>query len=125
MSTGRAIALIAHDRCKPDMVAFARAPADALRRETLIATRTTGTLLEREVGLDVECVLSGPEGGDLQIGAEIAEGNIGAVIFLRDVLTSQPHEPDITALLRFCDVHNVPVATNLATAELVMQSLGR
>ena len=125
MSTGRAIALIAHDRCKPDMVAFARAHADALRRETLIATRTTGTLLEREVGLDVECVLSGPEGGDLQIGAEIAEGNIGAVIFLRDVLTSQPHEPDITALLRVCDVHNVPVATNLATAELVILSLGR
>ena len=60
-----------------------------------------------------------------QIGAEIAEGSIGAVIFLRDVLTSQPHEPDITALLRFCDVHNVPVATNLATAELVIQSLGR
>mgnify|MGYP000093026293 FL=1 len=107
------------------MVAFARAHADALRRETLIATRTTGSLLEREVGLDVECVLSGPEGGDLQIGAEIAEGNIGAVIFLRDVLTSQPHEPDITALLRVCDVHNVPVATNLATAELVILSLGR
>ncbi len=121
--TDRAIALIAHDRCKPDMVAFARSHADVLRRETLIATRTTGTLLEREVGLDVECVLSGPEGGDLQIGAQIAEGNIGAVIFLRDVLTSQPHEPDITALLRVCDVHNVPVATNLATAELVIDGL--
>ena len=94
---------------------FARSHADILRRETLIATRTTGALLEREVGLEVECVLFGPEGGDLQIGAQIAEGNIGAVIFLRDVLTSQPHEPDITALLRV-DVHNVPVATNLATA---------
>jgi len=125
MSSGGAIGLIAHDRCKADMVAFARSHADILRRETLIATRTTGTMLEREVGLEVECVLFGPEGGDLQIGAQIAEGNIGAVIFLRDVLTSQPHEPDITALLRVCDVHNVPVATNLATAELVIQSLGR
>jgi methylglyoxal synthase len=119
----KAIALIAHDRCKQDMVSFARVHADTLRGQTLIATRTTGMLLEREIGLDIECVLSGPEGGDLQIGAQIAEGNISAVIFLRDVLTSQPHEPDITALLRVCDVHNVPVATNLATAELVLAGL--
>lgn len=119
----KAIALIAHDRCKQDMVAFARVHAHTLRGRALIATRTTGTLLEREVGLEIECYLSGPEGGDLQIGAQIAEGNVGAVIFLRDVLTAQPHEPDITALLRVCDVHNVPVATNLATAELVIQAL--
>jgi methylglyoxal synthase len=119
----KAIALIAHDRCKQDMIAFARVHAPLLRQRALIATRTTGSLLEREAGLEVECVLSGPEGGDLQIGAQIAEGNIAAVIFLRDVLTSQPHEPDITALLRVCDVHNVPVATNLATAELVLAGL--
>lgn len=119
----KAIALIAHDRCKQDMVAFARVHAHTLRGRALIATRTTGTLLEREVGLEIECYLSGPEGGDLQIGAQIAEGNVGAVIFLRDVLTAQPHEPDISALLRVCDVHNVPVATNLATAELVIQAL--
>jgi methylglyoxal synthase len=119
----KAIALIAHDRCKQDMIAFARVHAPLLRQRALIATRTTGTLLERDAGLEVECVLSGPEGGDLQIGAQIAEGNIAAVIFLRDVLTSQPHEPDITALLRVCDVHNVPVATNLATAELVLAGL--
>ncbi|MEQ1596585.1 MAG: methylglyoxal synthase [Casimicrobium sp.] len=119
----KAIALIAHDRCKQDMIAFARVHAPMLRQRALIATRTTGSLLERDAGLDVECVLSGPEGGDLQIGAQIAEGNIAAVIFLRDVLTSQPHEPDITALLRVCDVHNVPVATNLATAELVVAGL--
>ena len=119
----KAIALIAHDRCKQDMVAFARVHAHTLRCRALIATRTTGTLLEREVGLEIECYLSGPEGGDLQIGAQIAEGNVGAVIFLRDVLTAQPHEPDISALLRVCDVHNVPVATNLATAELVIQAL--
>jgi methylglyoxal synthase len=120
----KAIALIAHDRCKPDMVNFARIHAMQFRDRALIATRTTGSLLERELGLEVECVLSGPEGGDLQIGAQIAEGNIAAVIFLRDVLTSQPHEPDITALLRVCDVHNIPVATNLATADLVMAALG-
>lgn len=119
----KAIALIAHDRCKQDMVAFARVHAHTLRGRALIATRTTGTLLEREVGLEIECYLSGPEGGDLQIGAQIAEGNVGAVIFLRDVLTAQPHEPDISALLRVCDVHNVPVATNLATAELVLSGL--
>ena len=119
----KAIALIAHDRCKQDMIAFARVHAPMLRQRALIATRTTGTLLERDAGLEVECVLSGPEGGDLQIGAQIAEGNIAAVIFLRDVLTSQPHEPDITALLRVCDVHNVPLATNLATAEMLVMAL--
>lgn len=119
----KAIALIAHDRCKQDMIAFARVHAPMLRQRALIATRTTGTLLERDAGLEVECVLSGPEGGDLQIGAQIAEGNIAAVIFLRDVLTSQPHEPDINALLRVCDVHNVPLATNLATAEMLVAAL--
>ena len=119
----KAIALIAHDRCKADMVAFARVHTAALREKVLIATRTTGQLLEQELGLEIECVLSGPEGGDLQIGAQIAGGNIAAVIFLRDVLTSQPHEPDITALLRVCDVHNIPLATNLATAEMLMVAL--
>ncbi|TAG44811.1 MAG: methylglyoxal synthase [Betaproteobacteria bacterium] len=120
----KVIALIAHDRCKKDMVNFARVHSVQLRDHALIATRTTGGMLEQELGLTVECVLSGPQGGDLQIGAQIAEGKIAAMIFLRDVLTAQPHEPDITALLRICDVHNVPVATNLATAELVMRSLG-
>jgi methylglyoxal synthase len=119
----KAIALIAHDRCKQDMVDFARVHAATLRGRPLIATRTTGTMLEREIGLEVECFLSGPAGGDLQIGAQIAEGNVDAVIFLRDVLTAQPHEPDITALLRVCDVHNIPLATNLATAEMVIEGL--
>jgi methylglyoxal synthase len=119
----KSIALIAHDRCKQDMVNFANAHATRLRAHPLIATRTTGSLLSRDVGLDVECMLSGPQGGDLQIGARIAEGKVAAVIFLRDVLTAQPHEPDISALLRICDVHNVPVATNLATAELIMAAL--
>jgi methylglyoxal synthase len=119
----KAIALIAHDRCKPEMLAFARVHAVTLCASPLIATRTTGTLLASELGLKIDCMLSGPEGGDLQIGAQIAEGNVAAVIFLRDVRTSLPHEPDITALLRVCDVHNVPVATNLATAELLLAGL--
>ncbi len=117
------IALIAHDRCKDDMIRFAREHIALLRESSLIATRTTGGLLVSELGLTVQCMLSGPEGGDLQIGARIAEGKIDAVIFLRDVRTAQPHEPDISALLRVCDVHNVPLATNLATAAMVLAAM--
>ena len=76
-----------------------------------------------EVGLDVECVLSGPMGGDLQIGARLAVGGLDAVIFLRDPMTPQPHEPDINALVRACDVHDVPCATNVASARLLLRAL--
>jgi methylglyoxal synthase len=117
------IALIAHDRCKNDMINFARNHIAHLRECAIVATRTTGGLLVSELGLSVQCMLSGPEGGDLQIGALIAEGRIDAVIFLRDVRTAQPHEPDISALLRVCDVHNVPLATNLATASIVLTAM--
>jgi methylglyoxal synthase len=117
------IALIAHDRCKDDMIHFARTHIVQLRECAIVATRTTGGLLASELGLTVQCMLSGPEGGDLQIGARIAEGRIDAVIFLRDVRTAQPHEPDISALLRVCDVHNVPLATNLATAAMVLAAM--
>ncbi len=117
------IALIAHDRCKELMVALACEHRELLGRCALVATRTTGGLLKDALELDVQCMLSGPQGGDLQIGALIAEGRIDAVVFLRDVLTAQPHEPDISALLRICDVHNVPVATNTATAKRVLLSL--
>ncbi len=119
----KTIALIAHDRCKSQMIEFARTHATMLAGCSLVATKTTGSLLIDEAKLTVRCMLSGPQGGDLQIGGLIAEGRIDAVIFLRDVLTAQPHEPDITALLRICDVHNVPVATNLATAEWVMRGI--
>ena len=91
----------------------------------LLATGTTGGRLEKEVGLTVQRMLSGPWGGDLQIGAQLAEGRVDAVIFLRDPMTPQPHEPDINALVRACDVHNIPCATNLATADLVMSALQR
>ncbi len=120
----KTIALIAHDRCKKTMIDLARTHRELLASHSLIATKTTGTLLNDELQLNARCMLSGPLGGDLQIGGLIAEGKIDAVIFLRDVLTAQPHEPDITALLRICDVHNVPLATNVATAERLLAGFG-
>lgn len=112
----KAVALIAHDELKDDLADFVRAHLDVFRRYPLIATRTTGTVLGEELGLEVERVQSGPLGGDLQVGARIAEDRVLAVIFFRDPLTAQPHEPDVTALLRICDVHNVPLATNKGSA---------
>ena len=120
----KTIALIAHDKKKDDMVEFVRRRRDILARYRLIATGTTGKVVAEATGLTVERMLSGPYGGDQQIGARVAAGEVDAVLFLRDPLTAQPHEPDITALLRVCDVHNVPLATNLATAELIIASLG-
>jgi methylglyoxal synthase len=117
------IALIAHDRMKDDIVELASEFADVLRQYFLTATGTTGKRLSQEVGLTIDRKLSGPLGGDLQIGAELSEGKIDYVIFLRDPLTPQPHEPDINALVRACDVHNVPCATNLATARLLLSQL--
>jgi len=117
------IALIAHDKKKDDIVELASEFADVLRQYLLVATGTTGKRLAQEVGLTVERKLSGPFGGDLQIGAELADGKVDYVIFLRDPLTSQPHEPDINALVRVCDVHNVPCATNVATARLLLSQL--
>ncbi|MGI6674166.1 MAG: methylglyoxal synthase [Limnochordia bacterium] len=114
------IALIAHDQKKKAMIAFVQRHIAELRGNELYATGTTGRLIQEATGLEVQRVLSGPLGGDQQIGALVASGEVDAVIFLRDPLTAQPHEPDITALLRVCDVHNIPLATNEATAELVM-----
>jgi methylglyoxal synthase len=117
------IALIAHDGRKAAMIDLARDFRAWLDRCTLCATGTTGGLLQSEVGLAVERMLSGPLGGDLQIGARLAVGEIDAVIFLRDPMTPQPHEPDINALVRACDVHDVPCATNVATARLLLTQL--
>ncbi|MDI3256828.1 MAG: methylglyoxal synthase [Kyrpidia sp.] len=117
------VALIAHDEKKTDMVALVRRHVDAFRHAAVVATGTTGRLVQEHTGLPVIRVQSGPYGGDQQIGAQVAAGELDAVIFLRDPLTAQPHEPDITALLRVCDVHNVPLATNVATAELLLRSL--
>lgn len=119
------VALIAHDEKKPELIEFATQHADILRDYDLIATGTTGKKLMEATGLDIERKASGPLGGDMQIGAEIADGECEAVIFLRDPLTAQPHEPDISALLRICDVHDVPLATNLASADSVVDGLSK
>ena len=117
------IALIAHDHKKDDIVRLAQEFSVFLRQCQLMATGTTGGRLRQEVQLNVECLLSGPMGGDLQIGARLAIGEVDAVVFLRDPMTPQPHEPDINALVRACDVHNVPCATNLAGARLMLAGL--
>lgn len=117
------IALIAHDKKKSEMIEFVQEYREILAGHELVATGTTGRLIQEQAGLPVERVLSGPLGGDQQIGARVAAGLVDAVIFLRDPLTAQPHEPDITALLRVCDVHNVPLATNRATGELLLLGL--
>ncbi len=117
------IALIAHDAKKDLMVTLARDFAPFLSRCHVMATGTTGSRLIAEAGLEVERLLSGPLGGDLQIGARLAMGQVDMVIFLRDPMTPQPHEPDINALVRACDVHNVPCATNPASARILLQSV--
>ena len=119
------IALIAHDHKKDDMVQLAKEFAEFLSGCHLIATGTTGGRLHAEAGLAVQCMLSGPMGGDLQIGARLAQGEIDAVVFLRDPMTPQPHEPDINALVRACDVHDVPCATNLSGGRLLLKQLSQ
>ncbi|MDF9744334.1 methylglyoxal synthase [Natrinema salsiterrestre] len=117
------VALIAHDEKKPDLIDFARAHEDQLRAYDLIATGTTGKRLIDEVGLEIERKESGPLGGDMMIGSEVAEGKLDGIVFLRDPLRAQPHEPDISALLRICDVHDTALATNLASAEFLIEGL--
>ncbi|WP_323121645.1 methylglyoxal synthase [Burkholderia alba] len=119
------IALISHDAKKDEIVALAGEYRSTLARCRLVATGTTGARIAQAHGLAVERKLSGPLGGDLQIGAELAEGRVDVVIFLRDPMTAQPHDPDITALVRACDVHNVPCATNVATARMLLDDLMR
>lgn len=117
----KTIALIAHDRKKDEMLKFVLENKELLAHYHLIATATTGKIIKENTGLEVTTYLSGPLGGDQQIGSRIACQEVDTVIFLRDPLTAQPHEPDITALLRICDVHNIPVATNAATASLLLE----
>ncbi|RGS72668.1 methylglyoxal synthase [Mitsuokella sp. AF21-1AC] len=116
----KTIALIAHDKKKSEMLEFVGHHKELLSKFHLIATRTTGTLINDTFDLHVETMLSGPMGGDQQIGARVAVGDVDYVVFLRDPLTSQPHEPDINALLRLCDVHDVPLATNRKSAHILL-----
>ncbi len=118
----KTLALIAHDGKKADMVAFALAHKDVLERYELVATSTTGTLLRDKCGLKVSLMLSGPLGGDAQIASQVAEGLIEAVFFFIDPLGKHPHDPDIQGLLRICNAHNVPLATNAATASFIIST---
>ncbi|MGI2327048.1 methylglyoxal synthase [Planococcus sp. YIM B11945] len=117
------IALIAHDRKKDDLVQFVVAFKPILTGHALFATGTTGKRVIDEAGLPVTLFRSGPLGGDQQIGSMIAQDQMDMVIFFRDPLTAQPHEPDVTALIRLCDVYNIPLATNMGTAEVLLKGL--
>ncbi|MCC2683813.1 MAG: MgsA [Paenibacillaceae bacterium] len=119
------IALIAHDRKKEEMVNFVIAYEPVFRNHQLYATGTTGQRIMEQTSLSVHRFMSGPLGGDQQIGALVAQNVLDLLIFLRDPLMAQPHEPDIIALLRLCDVQGIPVATNVATAELLVKALDR
>jgi len=116
------VAVIAHDGQKADLVAFATFNRERLKRCRLIATGTTGRLLVEKVGLPAECVESGPHGGDVQIASRIVEGSIDAVIFIVDPLDKHPHDPDIQTFMRVCNVRNVPLATNISTADILICS---
>jgi methylglyoxal synthase len=115
------IAIIAHDGKKPEMVNFINKNIEKLKTVKLIATGTTGTHVEN-TGLSVEKKLSGPIGGDAQIAALAAEKKLSMILFFRDPLGKHPHEPDVQMLMRICDVHNIPIATNPATAQLLVDA---
>ena len=117
------IALIAHDKKKNEIIELAKKYKDVLSRHELYATGTTGTLIMGETGLSIHRMKSGPLGGDQQIGAMLADGNIDFIVFLRDPLTAQPHEPDVSALLRLCDVQRIPLATNICSATVMLDAL--
>lgn len=119
------IALVAHDRKKEDIVNFAIAYESLFQGHDIVATGTTGSRIMAATSLQVHRFQSGPMGGDQQIGALIATNSLDLLIFFRDPLMAQPHEPDIIALLRLCDVHNIPVATNMASAEMLLRGMWR
>ena len=117
------IALIAHDNKKDQLVQFATAYQAIFSKHRLFATGTTGQRISEATNLKIHRFQSGPLGGDQQIGAKIAKNEMDAIFFFRDPLTAQPHEPDVTALLRLCDVYAVPLATNMGTAELLIRGM--
>jgi len=116
----KTVALIAHDNKKDEMIDFATQHKAVLAKYHLVGTGTTGRLVAENTGLEVERMLSGPLGGDAEIAAQVAEGKIAAVFFFIDPLDKHPHDPDINTLLRICNVYNVPLATNMATAAFII-----
>lgn len=116
------IALIAHDGKKPELVSFFLKNKDLFQNSKIYATATTGSHLV-DMGIEVNTVLSGPLGGDAQIASVMVEGGIDLIFFFRDPLGKHPHEPDVQMLMRLCDVHNIPLATNPAAAELMLRAL--
>ncbi|HJR34476.1 MAG TPA: methylglyoxal synthase [Gemmatimonadales bacterium] len=122
MDPRKRIALIAHDNCKTALLEWARFNRGTLSAHNLCATGTTGAMLAEELGFEVQCYLSGPLGGDQQVGAAIVDGRVDFVIFFWDPLEPQPHDVDVKALLRVAVVHNIPVACNRATADFLLSS---
>ena len=122
MDATKHIALIAHDQMKASLVEWCRKNYEALSHHFLCGTGTTAKLISEQSGLPVKAYLSGPLGGDQQIGAKVAEGQIDMIIFFSDPLTAQPHDPDVKALLRIAQVYNIPIANNLATADFLISS---
>jgi methylglyoxal synthase len=119
----RTLALIAHDGKKDEMASFARQHSESLRQFRLIATGSTGKLVAEQTGLEVECLRHGPAGGDVQIAAAVLAGDVAAVFFFVEPMDVHPHDPDIQTLLRICNIEDIPLATNPATAQLIARSL--
>ena len=119
----KSIALIAHDNKKPEIIDWCLANKSILEHHFLCGTGTTAKMIAEKTGLPIRGYNSGPLGGDQQIGAMLANGELGLIIFLRDPLTAQPHEPDVSALLRLCDVQKIPLATNASSAIIMLEAL--